>query len=125
MSASKSRAVLWESGAIFDLNNLIQSGSPLYLQYVETINDRGEIAGQGADSSGNEHAFLLIPCDKNHPGVEGCDYTLADASTATQPGTPASRSSSLWGANHGACRSPPKHVQQRSELQGRFVLFPF
>jgi uncharacterized membrane protein len=84
------RAALWEDGASFDLNNLIPAGSPLYLQYVETINDRGEIAGQGVDSSGNEHAFLLIPCDDNHPGVEGCDYGMAgpgaNAETIPAPG---------------------------------------
>jgi probable HAF family extracellular repeat protein len=72
------RAFLWEDGMMFDLNNLIPAGSPLYLQNVQTINDRGEIAGQGTDSGGNNHAFLLIPCDENHPGVEGCDYSSMD-----------------------------------------------
>ena len=78
------RAFLWEDGSIFDLNTLMPSGSALYLQVTETINDRGEIAGTGADASGNEHAFLLIPCDENHPDVEGCDYSLVDAAAATR-----------------------------------------
>lgn len=77
------RAFLWEDGVMLDLNNLIPTGSPLYLQVVQTINDRGEIAGQGADSSGNNHAFLLIPCDENHPDVEDCDYSLVDGPAAT------------------------------------------
>jgi hypothetical protein len=67
---------------MYDLNALIPSGSPLYLQFVETINERGEIAGTGVDSSGNEHAFLLIPCDKDHANAEGCDHDGANASPA-------------------------------------------
>jgi len=82
------RAFLWEDGSIFDLNTLIPPGSALYLQVVQAINDRGEVAGQGVDSSGNNHAFLLIPCDGSHPGVEGCDYSLADESTAASSARP-------------------------------------
>lgn len=79
------RAFLWEDGSIFDLNALIPPGSPLYLEQVETINDRGEIAGTGVDASGNGHAFLLIPCDENHPQLKGCDYSLVNATAATTP----------------------------------------
>jgi probable HAF family extracellular repeat protein len=78
----KARAFLWDDGSIFDLNALIPPSSPLYLQSIFTINDRGEIAGEGVDNSGNGHAFLLIPCDENHAGVEGCDYSVVDAATA-------------------------------------------
>ncbi|MGP8094723.1 MAG: hypothetical protein ACLP72_15545 [Candidatus Sulfotelmatobacter sp.] len=82
------RAFLWEDGAIFDLNTLIPPGSALYLLSPDSINDRGEIAGTGVDANGNEHAFLLIPCDENHPGVEGCDYSMVDATSATQSPAP-------------------------------------
>jgi probable HAF family extracellular repeat protein len=78
------RAFLWEDGSLFDLNTLIPPASALYLQLTYAINDRGEIAGTGVDGSGNEHAFLAIPCDGNHPGVEGCDYSLVDAAAATR-----------------------------------------
>lgn len=78
-----SRAFLWEDGSIFDLNALISPGSALYLQNAYAINDQAEIAGQGVDSNGNQHAFLLIPCDENHSEVEGCDYSLVDASGGT------------------------------------------
>lgn len=66
-------AFLWEDGTLFDLNSLIPGGSALHLQLTQTINNHGEIAGTGVDADGNQHAFLLIPCDGDHPGVEGCD----------------------------------------------------
>lgn len=73
------RAILWEGGSLFDLNALIPADSSLHLQFTQAINDRGEIAGSGADSNGNQHAFLLIPCDDSHPNIEGCDYSPLDA----------------------------------------------
>jgi probable HAF family extracellular repeat protein len=78
------RAFLWENGSIFDLNALIPPNSSLTLESTFTINDAGEIAGEAVDTSGNGHAFLLIPCDENHPGVDGCDYSLVDATEAGQ-----------------------------------------
>jgi probable HAF family extracellular repeat protein len=82
------RAFLWEDGSMFDLNALIPPDSALYLQFVQNINDRGEIAGTGVDVSGNSHAFLLIPCDEQHHGVAGCDYGLVDATTVAQVHAP-------------------------------------
>lgn len=78
------RAVLWEDGSIFDLNTLIPPNSPIYLADIFAINDRGEMAGQGVDASGHQHAFLLFPCDENHPGIKGCDYSMVDLATAAQ-----------------------------------------
>jgi probable HAF family extracellular repeat protein len=75
-------AFLWENGSIVDLNALIPPGSALYLVEGNVINDQGEIAGYGVDANGNSHAFLLIPCDSNHPDKEGCDYSQVDAATA-------------------------------------------
>jgi probable HAF family extracellular repeat protein len=86
---------LWENGSLIDLNNLVPPNSPLQLVYAYSINDRGEIAGNGWDASGNEHAFRLVPCDEDHSDLEGCDYSLVDASSVI---TPHSASSSFAAA---------------------------
>lgn len=67
-------------GSAVDLNTLIPPGSGLQITEADEINDRGEIVGDGTDANGNNHAILLIPCDDNHPGVEGCDYSTVEAS---------------------------------------------
>jgi probable HAF family extracellular repeat protein len=77
-------AFLWEQGSMVDLNALIAPDSPLYLYWAGYITDDGEIGAFGSLSNGDSHAVLLIPCDDDHPGVEGCDYSLAEATVATQ-----------------------------------------
>ena len=67
-----------------DLNTLVPPNASLYVIDALNINDRGEIGGYGVDADGNEHALLLIPCDENHPGVEGCDYGLAESTAAPE-----------------------------------------
>jgi probable HAF family extracellular repeat protein len=80
---------LWEDGApMADLNALIVPGSGFFVPAGNTINDRGEISANGVNADQHEHAVLLIPCDENHPGIEGCDYSLVDASTAAQSSVP-------------------------------------
>jgi uncharacterized membrane protein len=75
---------LWEDGGpMVDLNALIPPNSGILLVEAVQINDRGEIAVEVLDANCNYHAVLLIPCDENHPGVEGCDYSLEDAAAAT------------------------------------------
>jgi probable HAF family extracellular repeat protein len=46
---------------MYDLNNLIAPSSGLTLEYANAINDKGQIAGWGYNSSGQVEAFLLTP----------------------------------------------------------------
>jgi hypothetical protein len=74
---------LWEDGGpMVDLNSLVSPGSAIQVGGVQTINDHGDIAAVGFDANSNAHALLLIPCDENHGGVVGCDYSLVDAAAA-------------------------------------------
>jgi uncharacterized membrane protein len=76
---------LWENGSIVELQALLVPGSGITLSCAHcgeaayNINDSGEIAGQGVLSNGDTRVILLIPCDENHPNVEGCDYSLVNA----------------------------------------------
>jgi probable HAF family extracellular repeat protein len=84
-------AFLWEKGSTVDLNTLIPPGSGVQLNYATHINERGEITVFGAFPNGDNQGFLLIPCDENHPSVEGCNYSLAEGSTAAFGAGPAVR----------------------------------
>jgi len=83
-------AFLWENGGpSVDLNSLIPHNSPLQLTVASYISDRGEIVGGGnplgcTDNDTCNHVYVLFPCDENHPAVEGCDYSLVDATTAPE-----------------------------------------
>jgi probable HAF family extracellular repeat protein len=83
---------LWENGSIVDLQSLLVPGSGATLDCPQAggrgcvgaynINDRGEIAAQGVLANGESRALLLIPCDRDHPDVDACEYDMVDA-TAT------------------------------------------
>ena len=92
VGTNSSAPFLWEDGGpIVDLNTLVPPGSGLQLIEAHQINDRGEIAIGALDASGNNHAVLLIPCDEDHPGVEGCDYSLVDSARLQQSAAPAAQ----------------------------------
>ncbi len=75
-------------GPIVNLNELVLPGSDVSVATGLVINDRGEIAGRGILPNGDYHAILLIPCDENHPNVEGCDYSLVNAATVQSSASP-------------------------------------
>ncbi len=60
-------AFLSEHGSTINLNSLI-APSPLHLQQAIAINNRGEIAGIGTLSNGNQHTYVLIP--RTEPAVD-------------------------------------------------------
>jgi probable HAF family extracellular repeat protein len=78
---------LWQNGIMTDLSVFAPPGSTLtFWGDGAFINDRGEIAGVRVLPDGDLHAFQLLPCDENHPNVEGCNYTLLDASATANTG---------------------------------------
>jgi probable HAF family extracellular repeat protein len=61
------RAVYWDNGIPYDLNTHVAGGSNLNLLWAADINNRGEIAGWGMDTSGEIHTFLAVP-NRMHDG---------------------------------------------------------
>jgi probable HAF family extracellular repeat protein len=109
-------AFLWENGSIVDLNTLVTTGSQLTLMFPLDINDRGEIAFNPTDANGNAHAVLLIPCDDDHPNVEGCDYNMVDASTLAARVSPTPEKSSSAPPNYVS----PGFGRSGNPMQRRF-----
>ncbi len=110
-------AFLWENGSIVDLNALIPPDSTLQLVLANDINNGGEIAGEGVppgvhplDVFTQGHAFLLIPCDENHPNIAGCDYSLVAASAAVPQSDPVVR---------GAATALPASLMTLYHVPGR------
>jgi probable HAF family extracellular repeat protein len=107
---------LWEDGGpLVDLNTLVLPGSSMIVTAALLINDRGDIGCLGVDpGDSEEHACLLIPCDKNHPGIEGCDYGLVDSATAgiARPAPEAS-------PTHFAAKSASRSIGVRNQYPGR------
>jgi len=84
---------LWENGGpMVDLSTLVvgHNGFTLIGQDAVYINDQGEIAARGIPAVCNyaaigcTHDAVLIPCDENHPNIEGCDYSLVESLKAVE-----------------------------------------
>jgi probable HAF family extracellular repeat protein len=79
---------LWENGSIVDLQSLVSPPSEITINDNLSINDAGEIVAAGSlPNGGGTRAILLIPCDDDHPDVEGCDYSLVEAQAAATIGS--------------------------------------
>ena len=78
-------AFLSESGGpMVDLETLVSSTSGASLFEADNINEGGEIVASGLPAGCSDrfscgHLYLLIPCDDDHPDVEGCDYSMVEA----------------------------------------------
>jgi probable HAF family extracellular repeat protein len=83
LATGNPRAFLRQNGVMTDLNALIPADSPLYLLIAYGINDAGEIAGFGVNSTGDIHAFLATPCNRNHADAECCEDIEGTAAEAT------------------------------------------
>jgi probable HAF family extracellular repeat protein len=82
-------AFVWQDGGpMIDLNALIQPGTGYQLTNAVEISDRGEILAKAApvgftpnDDADLGPLALLIPCDDDHSGIDGCDYSAVDPDT--------------------------------------------
>jgi probable HAF family extracellular repeat protein len=116
-SQGNGHAFLWENnGPIVNLQNLVLPGSDVTATEATFINDRGEIAGNGVVPDGDQHAILLVPCDDDHPGIEGCDYGLVDATTAAQV-----RSTHVAQPPTGTNENHDRPMGWRERLDGRLA----
>jgi probable HAF family extracellular repeat protein len=90
--AEKHGFISERGGRMIDLNRFVPKGSHLTVTDGETINNRGEIAGDGMLPNGDLHAVVLIPCN----GGPGCQAEGRQG--GTQPSTPTSGSPTAAGA---------------------------
>jgi probable HAF family extracellular repeat protein len=61
-TSSNCSAFIWQKGVMTNLNDVIPADSPLFLIKATAINERGQIAGFGLQTSTGElHAYLATP----------------------------------------------------------------
>jgi probable HAF family extracellular repeat protein len=107
-------AFIWEKGQMTDLNTVVPAGSDLQLLDALEINERGEIVGQGAMANGDQHVFLLIPCDRDHFDGEACRENDLGGTTAMQnSASKCSRGSDT----HGNCSSHARPAWSESHFR--------
>lgn len=84
-SQGNSYGFLWENGGpMINLQDLAAPVADLSFNEAVYINNRGEIVGNASLPNGDNHAVVFIPCDENHPGIKGCDYSYVGANVLAE-----------------------------------------
>jgi probable HAF family extracellular repeat protein len=78
-SPTSLRPFLWENGVMKDLNTLIPANSGWFLDSAHSINENGQIVGQGI-INGQNHAFLATPIAQR-PNIESFTPSSGKAGT--------------------------------------------
>lgn len=98
------RVVLYTNNQWYDVNDLTLKGSP-YLNFVATINDEGQIAAGGPNSTGDTRAYLLSPARTRAIAFGSDDRTAVSNSIqldATQSTSADGRALTyVWSIPHG------------------------
>ena len=81
-------AVLFTGSEVIDLNTVIDTASGWHLMEAAAINDWGQIVGQGKNSAGQFHAFLLMPVPPlQSPAKSPASQSPTKSATPPQPTT--------------------------------------
>jgi probable HAF family extracellular repeat protein len=73
---SVEHAFLWEDDRMIDLNSFVPKSSELTLNEAVFINHNGEISGFGTLPNGDQHVFLLVPCEEGEDACEEAHEVL-------------------------------------------------
>jgi probable HAF family extracellular repeat protein len=109
-------AFLSENGRMIDLNNFAPDSSDLTLNEAVFINDSGEITGFGTLPNGDQHVFVLVPCQWSEAGCEKAQVRSAKVvqASAASPAklTPAEMNTRFRSRGLGRNRryEMPKHL---------------
>jgi len=114
-AGNNGNALLWDHGDLVNLNIFVPANSGLRLTVALNINERGAIAAQGVLSDGDTHAFVLIPCESERSGEEGCEDE-GELTTATNQGNPESSRQNPLGVMN--VRLTPEEIAAR--MRARF-----
>ena len=69
---------------MIDLNDFVPDSSDLTLNEAVFINDNGEISGYGTLPNGDQHVFLLLPCQGSGDGCEEAQVRSAQVKRASE-----------------------------------------
>jgi probable HAF family extracellular repeat protein len=73
---SVEHAFLWENDRMIDLNSFVPKSSELTLNEAVFINHNGAISGFGTLPNGDQHVFVLVPCERGEDACEEAHEVL-------------------------------------------------